>query len=110
VTNLVGTGFQAGAGVRLELGNTIVNATNVNVVSDTQITCQFVLPGTLGKYDVVVKNPDGQEGRLDKGFSVTNICGQGARTIVAGFGLMMGLLSLTGFGSLRRRRRKQRGD
>jgi len=103
VTSLAGTGFQAGASVRLELGATVVDATSVTVVSATQITCQIALPGTPGKYDVVVKNPDGQEGRLTEGFSVTNVCGQGAGAVVVGFGLMMGLLSLGGSGLLRRR-------
>ena len=96
VTNLAGTGFRAGATVRLENGSTVVNATNVKVVSDTQITCDFALPGTLGKYDVVVKNPGGYEARLAKGFSVTNICGQGAGTIALGFGLIMGIMALGG--------------
>ncbi len=108
VTNLAGTGFQAGASVRLEGGGTVVNATNVNVVSDTQITCQLALPGTLGKYDVVVKNPDGQEATLTNGFSVTNICGQGAGIVVVGFGLMMGLLSVVGIGPLNRRHKKKK--
>jgi hypothetical protein len=111
---LTGTGFQAGAGVRLDGTSGGVNATSVNVVSDKQITCQLTLTQKppigialdlpLGKYDVVVKNPDGQEGWLEQGFSVTNICGQGAGTIVVGFGLMMGLLSIGGTGLLRRRR------
>jgi hypothetical protein len=103
VTNLAGAGFQLGASVRLELGATVVNATNVNVVSDRQITCKLVLPGTIGKYDVVVENTDGQEGRLIGGFSVTNACGQGAGAAAAGVGLVMGLLSLGGSGLLRRR-------
>jgi hypothetical protein len=103
VTNLAGTGFQAGASVRLELGSTVVNATDVNVVSDTQITCQLGLPGTLGKYDVVVTNPDGQEGRLTGGFTVTNICGGGAAISLSIFGIMMGLMSIAGSAGLRRR-------
>jgi len=108
ITNLAGTGFKAGASVRLELGTTVVNATSVNVVSGTQITCQLVLPGTLGKYDVVVKNPDGQEGRLTKGFSVTNVCGGGAAISLSVFGLMMGLLSIAGSTGLRRRFRRKK--
>ena len=108
VTNLAGTGFQAGATVRLELGATVVNATSVNVVSDTKITCQLVLPGTLGKYDVVVKNPGGQEGKLAGGFSVTNICGGGAAISLSLFGVMMGLMSLAGSGLYGRLRRKKK--
>jgi photosystem II stability/assembly factor-like uncharacterized protein len=109
VTNLAGAGFREGATVRLEDGGTVVNATNVKVISDTQITCDFGLPGALGKYDVVVKNQVGPEARLTKGFSVTNICGQGAGTIALGFGLIMGIMALGGSGFVRRRRgRKSR--
>jgi hypothetical protein len=107
ITNLAGTNFQIGASVRLELGSTLVNATDVNVVAGNKITCKFVLPGTLGKYDVVVKNRDGQEARFTGGFSVKNICGQGAGAVAVGFGLMMGLLSLGGSGFLRRRFRRK---
>jgi hypothetical protein len=110
---LTGTGFQAGASVKLE-GINWAGAMSVTIVSDKQIDCLlalgFVVPASgwfslpLGKYDVVVTNPDGQAGRLTGGFTVTNICGQGAGTMVVGFGLMMGLLSLGGSGLLRRRR------
>jgi IPT/TIG domain len=106
VTNLAGTGFQAGASVRLESGSTVVNATNVNVVSDKQITCQLTLPDPLGKYDVIVKNPDAKEGKLTQGFSVTNICGGGASLAVGMFGLMMGLIAIAGGGAVRRKRRR----
>ena len=37
-----------------------------------------------------LKNPDGQEAQLTKGFSVTNICGGGAAISLSVFGLMMG--------------------
>ncbi len=104
LTDLAGVGFQAGATVRLEAGATVVNATNVIVVSGTKITCQFVLPATLGKYDVVVKNPDGQEGRLIRGFSVTNSCGQGAGASISLLAGALGLLSMAGLGRRRRRR------
>lgn len=89
--------------MRLELGGTIVNATNI-VVSNTKITCTFVLPSTLGKYDVVVKNLDGHEGMLAKGFSVTNSCGQGAGASISLLAGALGLLSMAGLGRRRRRR------
>jgi hypothetical protein len=124
VVNVTGTGFQPGARVILHSAslNAGSNQSNTgNVVSDTQIICTLDLiyqtyPGTnirnplpLGKYDVVVVNPDGQFGVLTQGFSVTNMCGQGAGTMAVGFGLMMGLLSLGGSGFLRRcRGRKSR--
>jgi photosystem II stability/assembly factor-like uncharacterized protein len=73
ITDLAGTGFNAGATVRIEKTGTTVNATDVNVVSATQVTCKLNLSGApLGKYDVVVKNPDAQEGTLAYGFTVNN--------------------------------------
>jgi len=108
ITDLAGTGFQTGATVKLEQpsSSTVIDATNVNVESDTKITCEFTLSGPLGKYDVVVKNPDDQEVKLVNGFSITNICGLGGGAIMLGFGLMMGLLSLAGSEILRKRRRR----
>lgn len=103
VTDLAGGGFASGATVRLEREGTTVNATNVVVISPGRITCQFNLAGApLGKYDVVVKNPDNQEARLAAAFSVTNACGGGAGASLAVFGAVMGLLSL-GLGSGRAR-------
>ena len=108
ITDLAGTHFQTGATVKLEQpsSSTVIDATNVNVESDTKITCKFTLSGPLGKYDVVVKNPDDQEVKLVNGFSVTNICGLGGGAIMLGFGLMMGLLSLAGSEILRKRQRR----
>jgi hypothetical protein len=105
ITDLAGTRFQTGATVKLEQpsSSTVIDATNVNVESDTKITCEFTLSGPLGKYDVVVKNPDDQEVKLVKGFS---ICGLGGGAIMLGFGLMMGLLSLAGSEILRKRQRR----
>ncbi len=108
VDNLAGANFVSGATVRLEGNGMTINATSVNVVSSTQITCTFDLAGApLGSYDVVVKNPNGNEGRLAGGFSVTNMCGQGAGATLVAFGVTMGLLSLAGTGGLRRRRRRR---
>ena len=110
ISDLAGSGFQPGATVRIEREGTTVNATDVNVVSSTQITCKLNLSGApLGKYDVVVRNPDAQEAKLTQGFSVTNICGGGAAVSLSIFGIMMGLMSLAGSAGLRRRfRRKKR--
>jgi photosystem II stability/assembly factor-like uncharacterized protein len=104
ITDLEGTGFLSGATVRLEQGSTVINATGVTVVSDTKITCTLKPSAApLGKYDVIVKNYDGQEGRLAGGFSVTNVCGGGGAISLSVFGIMMGLLSLAGSTGLRRR-------
>jgi hypothetical protein len=73
VTNLAGTGFLSGAMVRLNrTDSSPVPATGVVVVSPTQITCNLGLPSgtTVGMWDVVVTNPDMQNGTLPNGFTV----------------------------------------
>jgi hypothetical protein len=105
-----GTGFVSGASVTLEKDPIVGDATNVTVVSDTQITCTVFLFGSEpGLYDVVVKNPDGQKGSLPVSFHVTDMCGQGAGAGVLAFGMLMGLLSLagTGFGARKLRRKRK---
>lgn len=104
ISNLQGANFKPDATVRLERGTTVIKATNV-VVSGNTITCKLNLLGKpTGKYDVVVKNSDGQEGRLVGGFSITNACGQGAAASVSVFAGLLGLLSLAGFKRKRRAR------
>jgi hypothetical protein len=50
-----------------------IDATNVHVVSTHQITCDFDLAEKdAGEWDVVVTNPDTQEGRDSGGFEVRN--------------------------------------
>ena len=114
ITNLAGTGFKPGATVRLEMGSTTIPATNVNVVSGTQITCQFNLASTtpVGSYNVVVKNADAPtEVRLSGGFTVSSVsppCGAGAGGAALMLGMALGLLTFGG--SLRMiKRRKGRG-
>jgi Divergent InlB B-repeat domain len=107
ITDLEGAGFENGATVRIQNASKTVNATNVAVVSPNKITCNLNLTGApLGKYDVIVRNPDGDEGVLSRGFSITNICGLGASVSLTVFGLVMGFLSLAGvgFGKLRRKK------
>ncbi len=58
-----GTGFQTGASVTFEG----VAATNVNVISDTMITC--TTPAGVGSADVAVTNPDGQISTAPSAFS-----------------------------------------
>jgi photosystem II stability/assembly factor-like uncharacterized protein len=107
ISDLAGSGFKDGATVRLEMGSTVINASEV-VVTDTKITCKFDLTGaTLGTYDVVVKNPSGFEARLPGAFSVTTPgpCGLGGGLGLLMLGITLGLLSLTGTARLRRRGR-----
>lgn len=100
ITDLAGANFATGASVRLERSGAVINASNVVVVSPNKITCRFDLnAAAAGAYDVVVRNPDGAEGRLAASFTVNpppEPCGQGAGASVLLFGLAIGLLSLAG--------------
>lgn len=73
ITNLAGTGFRSGVGVKLtKTGQVDIPATNVTVVSGAQITCDFGLTGRLaGLWNVVVTNTDGQSATLVNGFTIT---------------------------------------
>jgi hypothetical protein len=106
---LSGGNFKAGATVQLQQGATAINGTGINLASANQIQATFDLTGApVGAYDVVIKNPDGMEGRLVSAFSVTAQaaqCGAGAGLAMMFFGLM-GLISLGG-GSLYKIRRKK---
>jgi C1A family cysteine protease len=72
ITNLAGANFQSGATVKLtKSGQPDISGTSVNVVGDSQITCDFDLNGAAtGKWNVVVANPDAQSGTLPNGFTV----------------------------------------
>jgi hypothetical protein len=78
ITNLAGSGFQAGATVELtRSGQSTIQASNVSVASASKITCEFDLRGAVtGKWNVVVRNPDGQQGQLANGFTVTGFEGE----------------------------------
>jgi hypothetical protein len=74
ITNLAGTRFQNGATVKLvnATAGPDITATNVVVVSATQITCTFDLTGApAARRNVTVTNPDGKIGTLANGFTVT---------------------------------------
>lgn len=72
ITNLAGGGFKSGARVSLVLGTDRIFAENVSVIAPNKIKCVFKLPQTAKavKWDVVVANPDGQQGILDDGFEI----------------------------------------
>jgi hypothetical protein len=78
ITNLAGLGFLGGAEVRLvRAGHANITATGVTVVSPSQITCTLpITHAEAGAWDVVVVNPDGQEGVLPGGFTI-RIAGPG---------------------------------
>jgi len=73
ITDLSGTGFIDGATVKLtQAGEPEIVATNVSVVSSTQITCTLDLTGAAARsWNVVVANPGGQPVTLADGFIVT---------------------------------------
>lgn len=72
ITDLAGLNFAVGAAVRMtRTGQTDITASNVNVVSDTQITCSFNLANAaLGDWNVVVRNPGGAEATRNAAFRV----------------------------------------
>jgi len=66
-----GTGFQAGAQVKLTRNGSTIEATGEAVPSSTRITCSLPLNGaTPGQWNVVVTNTDSSSGSLDNGFTV----------------------------------------
>ncbi len=102
---VTGTGFLPGAKVRLVSGSRVINAINVNVVSEERIYCTLNLMGAApGAYDVVVENADGTYAWLPRGFTVVSPCGQGGGTALLLLGASLGLLSLAGSRRLRRAR------
>ncbi len=72
ISNLNGTGFLAGATVKLtKSGQADIIATGVNVVSPTTINCSLDLTGkALGTWSVVVSNTDGKSGNLANAFTI----------------------------------------
>lgn len=74
ITNLFGDYFEGGAAVTLtRSGHPDITATQVVVVSNHQITCEFDLTGAAtGAWDVVVTNPGGHKGTLPQGFTIVD--------------------------------------
>ena len=70
-TSITGTNFRPGAIVMLSNGAMDIGATDVNILSDTRISCRLNLNGAaLGVYNLKVINDDGQTGVLPNGFTV----------------------------------------
>jgi PGF-pre-PGF domain-containing protein len=74
ITDLAGTNFQTSGTttvILMRAGHANITATGVTVVDSTQISCMFPIAGAeAGTWDVVVTNPDGQEGVLFGGFRI----------------------------------------
>ena len=77
ITSLAGTGFATTGTpivVLMKTGETNITAASVSVVSATQITCSFDITGkTVGYWNVIITNPNGQSGTLSNGFQITNL-------------------------------------
>lgn len=73
ITDIIGTGFMYGSGVKLtKTGSQDIIATNVVVAPPTHISCTFDLTGKdTGQWNVVVINPDGTLPTLPNGFTIT---------------------------------------
>jgi len=73
IMELSGSSFESGANVVLNrTGYAGIIATDVVVADPATITCTFDLTGASpGTYNVVVANPDGQQGMLAGGFVIT---------------------------------------
>ncbi len=73
ISDLQGNGFQSGASVILaRVASVNISATNVNVQSSSHISCTFTLPAnaTIGTWDIIVVNPDGQSTRYSNVFTI----------------------------------------
>jgi hypothetical protein len=72
ITGLMGSDFMTGARVSLNrTGTADIAATDTTILSPTSISCMFDLTGKPpGTYNVVVTNPDGQQGVLRNGFTI----------------------------------------
>lgn len=98
-----GSGFLPGAKAKLAMGSSVIHASNTVALSGDQVSAAFYLVGVPpGAYDVVVTNPDGSEARLEGGFTVTPVCGQGGGAALLMLGVSLGILSLAGSRRLRR--------
>jgi hypothetical protein len=70
--DIEGSNFITGATVILNrTGVPDIRGTDVTILSPTRITCRFDLTGRPpGQYTVMVRNPDGQQGTLQRGFTI----------------------------------------
>ncbi|TCL63774.1 OmpA family protein [Hydrogenispora ethanolica] len=74
ITDLEGKNFRPGARVLLSGQRMDIGATNVKVLSNSQISCEFDLKNAApGMYSVKVVNEDGKSGSLADAFLVENL-------------------------------------
>lgn len=72
ITALAGSGFVSGATIVLtKSGQTNISASSVVFSSSTLMTCTFDITGkTVGYWNVILTNPDGQPATLANGFEI----------------------------------------
>jgi hypothetical protein len=72
ITNLSGVGFLPGLSVSLRKGDEAIPGEDVKVIQQTKATCTFDIPpdSELGKWHVVVINPDGATSSLRERFTI----------------------------------------
>jgi hypothetical protein len=98
ITDFVGNNFQSGATVQLTHSNsTNITATDVAWVSSAHMTCTFVIPSdaTVGSWNVVITNPDGQSVTYANYFTVHTSSTTATTTTSASTG-DIGITSVTG--------------
>ena len=106
ITDLIGTGFATGAKVYLtKTGYSPLNATNISVISPTNITCTFKIPlyTAIGFWNVQVNNTDGQSGTKVNAFMVKTpspptVTGITPASGIRGTTVQITYLAGTGFG------------
>lgn len=73
ITDMAGSMFWDGMEVWLENDGTRIDATEVDVESPFEATCEFDLDAVpVGAYDVMTRNASGLESTLEEGFTVTS--------------------------------------
>jgi hypothetical protein len=71
ISDLAGNNFLEGMRAWLTMGRAEIEAAAVVVASPTSATCKFDITGAgAGKWRVRVRNKDGKEGTLSRGFTV----------------------------------------
>lgn len=72
ITNLAGTGLANNAQVKLRrAGESDIDASDIEFLNESRILCTFDLTEKLiGKWDVIIINPDSKEAKLVDGFEI----------------------------------------
>jgi hypothetical protein len=73
ITHLSGAHFRPGAQVKLvRAGESDIAASNVTVIDESQLACEFDIAGAApGRWDVVVTNPNGKSGALRESLAIS---------------------------------------